>query len=45
VFESSGKPSGDLVAHNLRMHEVLRLGPLVPLADGIRATALAGAPA
>ena len=45
LFESSGRPSGDLVAHNRRMHEVLRLGPLVPLAEGIRATALAGAPA
>lgn len=44
-FEPSGKPAGDLVADNSRMHEVLGLGRLVPLAEGIRATALAGVPA
>lgn len=45
VFEQSGQTVGDLVVDNTRMHEVLGLGRLVPLAEGIRATALAGAPA
>jgi UDP-glucose 4-epimerase len=45
LFESSSNFVGDLVADNRRMREVLGLGTLVPLADGIRATALAGAPA
>ena len=45
VFAESGQVVGDLVADNSRMHEVLGLGRLVPLAEGIRATALAGAPA
>lgn len=45
LFESSSNHVGDLVADNSRMREVLGFGPLVTLADGIRATALAGAPA
>jgi UDP-glucose 4-epimerase len=42
--ERSGSP-GDLIADNARMHELLGLGALVPLAEGIPATALAAAPA
>jgi UDP-glucose 4-epimerase len=45
VFEAGGGLPGDLIADNRRMHDLLGIGPLVPLADGIRATALAGAPA
>jgi UDP-glucose 4-epimerase len=33
---------GDLIAVNSRMHELLRMGMLVPLAEGIPATTLAG---
>lgn len=45
LFEESFGTAGDLVSANRHMREVLRLGRLVPFADGIRATALAGAPA
>jgi nucleoside-diphosphate-sugar epimerase len=44
-FEPGPGAAGDLLADNGRMHEVLAPGPLVPLAEGLRATALAGAPA
>jgi UDP-glucose 4-epimerase len=44
-FEPGPGAEGDLLADNRRMHEVLAPGPLVPLAEGLRATALAGAPA
>lgn len=45
VFRKGVGAAGDLVADNSRMHALLRLGPLVPLREGLRATALAGAPA
>jgi UDP-glucose 4-epimerase len=45
VFETGSGLPGDLISDNRLMHELLGLGPLVPLAEGIRATALAGAPA
>ena len=46
VYErAEGGATGDLVTDNRRMHQLLGLGALVPLAEGIRATALAGAPA
>jgi nucleoside-diphosphate-sugar epimerase len=45
VFEHGPGASGDLIADNTRMKELLAPGPLVPLADGLRATALAGTPA
>jgi UDP-glucose 4-epimerase len=45
VFEERPGAAGDLIADNRRMHELLGVGGLVPLAEGIRATALAAAPA
>jgi nucleoside-diphosphate-sugar epimerase len=45
VFEERPGPAADLIADNTRMHELLGLGALVPLAEGIEATALAAAPA
>jgi nucleoside-diphosphate-sugar epimerase len=45
VFEERSGAAGDLIADNARMHELLGLGALVPLAEGIPATALAAAPA
>jgi UDP-glucose 4-epimerase len=45
VFEEGPGAAGDLVSANAHMHELLGLGRLVVLADGLRATALAGAPA
>jgi nucleoside-diphosphate-sugar epimerase len=45
VFEPGGGAPGDLVADNRRLRELLAPGPLVPLADGLRATALAPVPA
>jgi nucleoside-diphosphate-sugar epimerase len=45
VFEERSGSLGDLIADNTRMHELLGLGALVPLAEGIPATALAAAPA
>lgn len=42
VFERGPGVPGDLVAVNSRLHELLGLGALVPLAEGIPATALAG---
>lgn len=45
VFEERSGSPGDLIADNTRMHELLGLGALVPLAEGIPATALAAAPA
>ena len=45
VFDHGQGASGDLIADNARMKELLAPGPLVPLAEGLRATALAGAPA
>ncbi|MEP6811474.1 MAG: NAD(P)-dependent oxidoreductase [Actinomycetota bacterium] len=45
VFETGGSAPGDLIGDNRLMHELLVPGRLVPLADGIRATALAGAAA
>ena len=45
VFTESGIAAGDLVSDNARMKERLGLGPLVPLAEGLRETALSGAPA
>jgi UDP-glucose 4-epimerase len=45
VFEERSGSPGDLMADNTRMHELLGLGALVPLAEGIPATALAAAPA
>jgi nucleoside-diphosphate-sugar epimerase len=44
-FEPGPGAAGDLVADNWRLHELLGAAPLVPLAEGLRATALAGAPA
>jgi UDP-glucose 4-epimerase len=43
VFEAAEPAAGDLIAENRRMHELLAPGPLVPLAEGLRTTALAGA--
>jgi nucleoside-diphosphate-sugar epimerase len=43
VFEEGGASSGDLIADNRRMHELLAPGPLVPLSEGLSATALTGA--
>lgn len=43
VFEEGGPVAGDLIADNRRLHELLVPGRLVPLADGLRATALAEA--
>lgn len=43
VWDDRGTFVGDLVSDNTRMHEVLGLSGLVPLADGLRATALSGA--
>jgi UDP-glucose 4-epimerase len=45
VFEQGGRAEGDLIADNRRMHELLAPGRLVPLEEGLRATALAGATA
>jgi nucleoside-diphosphate-sugar epimerase len=45
VFDERLGSAGDLIADNARMHELLGLGTLVPLAEGIPATALAAAPA
>ena len=45
VFDERDTVVGDLVSDNARMHELLGHRGLVPLADGLRATALAGAPA
>jgi UDP-glucose 4-epimerase len=45
VFEPSGATVGDLVADNRRMRELLGPGRLLPLAEGLRATALAAVPA
>jgi nucleoside-diphosphate-sugar epimerase len=45
VFEAGGSAAGDLIADNRRLRELLLPEPLVSLADGIRATALAGATA
>jgi UDP-glucose 4-epimerase len=45
VFEAGSSLPGDLIADNRRMHELLGLGALVPLDEGIRATALAAAAA
>jgi nucleoside-diphosphate-sugar epimerase len=45
VFEERSGSAGDLIADNALMHELLGLGALVPLAEGIPATALAAAPA
>jgi nucleoside-diphosphate-sugar epimerase len=45
VFDECDTVVGDLVSDNARMHELLGHRGLVPLADGLRATALAGAPA
>jgi nucleoside-diphosphate-sugar epimerase len=44
VFEHGPGAAGDLIADNRRLHELLLPGSLVPLAEGLRATALAGAP-
>ena len=44
VFEAGPPAAGDLVADNRRLHELLGPQPLVPLADGLRATALSAAP-
>lgn len=43
VYEPGPGIAGDLVAVNARMHEVLAPGRLTPLAEGLRATALAAA--
>jgi nucleoside-diphosphate-sugar epimerase len=43
VFEERGTLVGDLVSENARMRALLGLSTLVPLADGLRATALAEA--
>jgi nucleoside-diphosphate-sugar epimerase len=45
LFEEGPGATGDLVSANEHMYEVLGMDRLVRLADGIRATALAGAPA
>lgn len=45
VFEPGPGAAGDLIADNTRLHDLLLPGQLVPLAEGLRATALAGAPA
>jgi UDP-glucose 4-epimerase len=45
VFEPGPGAAGDLVADNRRMRELLAPGRLVPLAEGLRATALAAVPA
>jgi UDP-glucose 4-epimerase len=45
VFEPGPGAAGDLIADNRRMRELLHPEPLVSLAEGLRATALAGAPA
>ena len=43
VFDHRDPAAGDLIADNRRLHELLVPGRLVPLAEGLRATALAGA--
>jgi UDP-glucose 4-epimerase len=45
VFGERSGATGDLIADNARMHELLGLSALVPIAEGIPATALAAAPA
>jgi nucleoside-diphosphate-sugar epimerase len=45
LFEQGGTAAGDLIADNGRMRELLLPEPLVPLAEGIRATVPAGAAA
>jgi UDP-glucose 4-epimerase len=45
VFEPGGGAPGDLVADNRRLRELLVAGPLTPLVEGLRATALAAVPA
>jgi nucleoside-diphosphate-sugar epimerase len=45
AFEPGAGAPGDLVADNRRMHDLLAPGRLVPLAEGLRATALAAVPA
>jgi nucleoside-diphosphate-sugar epimerase len=45
VFDERDEVVGDLVSDNTRMREVLGVAELVPLGEGLRATALAGAPA
>ncbi len=45
VFANGGAADGDLIGDNRRMHELLGLEALVPLEEGLRATALAGAAA
>jgi nucleoside-diphosphate-sugar epimerase len=41
VFEQTGGAAGDLVADNRRMRDLLVPGTLLPLAEGLRLTALA----
>jgi nucleoside-diphosphate-sugar epimerase len=45
VFEQTGGAAGDLVADNRRMRDLLVPGTLLPLAEGLRLTALAAVPA